>query len=199
MNATTQDGKRVILHEDGKWEYEQESPPRITEVGDFRHAVWGMTRDEVTKSEPLELKQEIDGALWYDGSIGGLSCNIIYIFASDRFVRAKYFVTEQYSITSKYLSTYEDLKRSLKEKYGKPKDDNIFWVDETFKDDPNEWGVAVSAGHLSLFTMWERAKTTILLALTGDNGSINLGIEYVSKEFGQLEDKQKHDRLMNDL
>jgi len=47
--------------------------------------------------------------------------------------------------------------------------------------------------------MWERAKTTILLALTGDNGSINLGIEYVSKEFGQLEDKQKHDRLMNDL
>ncbi len=81
-----------------------------------------MTRDEVTKSEPLELKQEIDGALWYDGNIGGLSCNIIYIFASDRVGQSvKYFVTEQYSVTSKYLSAYEDLKNNLTEKYGKPK------------------------------------------------------------------------------
>jgi hypothetical protein len=128
-----------------------------------------------------------------------ISCNIIYIFASDGFVRAKYFVTEQYSVTSKYLATYEDLKKSVKEKYGEPKNDNIFWLDETFKDDPNEWGIAVSAGHLSLFTLWEMTKTDITLALTGDNGSINLGIEYVSKELGQLEEKQKHDRLMNDL
>lgn len=199
MNATTQDGKRVILHENGTWEYEQESPPRVVETGDFRRAVWGMTRGEVMKSESLELKQEIEDSLWYEGNIGGLSCNIIYIFAAGRFVRAKYYVTEQYSVTTKYISAYGDLKNSLTEKYGKPKDDFTYWLDELFKDDPNEWGTAVSAGHVSFFATWERPKTTITLALTGDNGSINFGIEYASKELGQLEENQRHHKLMSDL
>jgi hypothetical protein len=200
MIATTQDGRRVILHEDGRWEYAQEAPPpRLVEAGDFRHAVWGMTRDEVMKSEALELKQEIDGSLWYEGNIGGFSCNIIYIFASGQFVRAKYYITDQYSVTGKYISAYEDLKNSLKQKYGEPNDDIVYWHDELFKDDPNEWGTALGLGHVSHFATWEKPKTTITLALTGDNGSLSFGIEYVSKELGQIEEKQRHDRLMNDL
>ncbi len=74
---------------------------------------------------------------------------------------------------------------------GNRKDDFTYWLDEMFKDDPNEWGTAVSLGHVSLFATWERPKTIITLALTGDNGSINLGIEYVSNELGQLEEEAK--------
>ncbi len=113
----------------------------------------------------------------------------MYIFAYDKLVRAKYIVNKKHTNKNAYLSDYFDLVSALTKKYGKPWSDKDFWDDDLYKDKPDDWGMAVSAGHLSKYAEWKMQRTTILACLKGDNFEIDLGIEYSSKKLDQLESK----------
>jgi hypothetical protein len=56
------------------------------------------------------------------------------------------------------------------------------------RDDSIERGLAVSAGHHSIFITWEDPRTTITLQLTGDKYEISLMLIYRSKQLQALAD-----------
>jgi hypothetical protein len=92
-----------------------------------------------------------------------------------------------------YIDDFKEVKKSLVEKYGRPKhgDDDACWKDELYKDDPDIWGMAISAGHLVYQAAWQTDRTDILLMLKGDNFEVRLIAQYTSKELGHLEDEKQ--------
>lgn len=54
------------------------------------------------------------------------------------------------------------------------------------KDDEDKWGLAISAGHLALKSIWETENTNITLECAGENYEITLGIVYTGKSYFDL-------------
>ncbi|MFW6172731.1 MAG: hypothetical protein ACOC5T_03205, partial [Elusimicrobiota bacterium] len=160
----------------------------------FRNTRWGMAIEEVKKieGEPKEqIKSQGLDIIGYQRIVSGMDCLVLYIFAENKLTRAKYSFAEKHSNLNIYIDDFKKIKKTLTEKYGEPKNDNKYWLDDLYKDDYSDWGMAISVGDLRYFTTWDMPETTITLALTGDNYEISLVVEYLGKEFEELEEKVK--------
>jgi len=162
---------------------------------DFRGLDWGATEAEIVASEGADPKiaQDADAlrVLVYEDRLAGLDCNVIYILTGDKLVRAKYMATESHTNKTDYLLDYGTMHGGLSAKYGEPNEDETYWKNDLYKDDPSDWGMAVAVGHLIKYASWELPGTTITVGITGDNFDIELVIEYVSKELEEVEETAK--------
>ncbi|MCD8554123.1 hypothetical protein [Seleniivibrio sp.] len=166
---------------------------------DFRNVNWGMSKAEVKKSEKAKLYKESNELIVYSSKILGKNVIIMYIFTQNKLVRAKYGVTEEHSNKNRYIDDYDDLKGVLIKKYGKPITENEYWENDLFKDNYQNWGVAISVGHLSYFTNWETNSTKLILGLYGENFDIKCVVEYISKEYEQAEEDENEKKDLKDF
>jgi hypothetical protein len=159
----------------------------------FRQAIWGMNVNQVKKTEKAQpeydKKNGIRHTLGYLDKIAGLDCRVVYFFAFDKLVRTKYVIIEKHTNKTQYLLDYDALNNALTNKYGKALKDDVFWKNDLYKSNPQEWGMAVAVGHLTKFSKWEIRDTSIIEYLGGDNFNINFGVEYSSNELRSLEEK----------
>jgi hypothetical protein len=165
----------------------------------FRNTKWGMSKQDVITSETLKPAEKHPNMIMYKSKLMGDNVFIIYIFVDDKVVRSKYILAEQHSNKNDYIRHYEKYKEALIKKYGKPNEDETWWRNELYKDDPSHWGMAVSMGHLIYFSKWETPETIIFAMLNGDNFEISCGIEYTSKKYEHLEKEQKDKKTMDAL
>ena len=161
-------------------------PLKVTDP-DFRNIRWGMSRKEVIASESIELEAG-ERTLFGSVRIAGLDSYVVYIFAEDKLVRAKYSFTERHSNKNDYLSDFQSIRTSLLKKYGTP-EDHTFWTNDLYKDDRQDYGMAVAAGHMEKYSIWEIERQQIILSITGDNYDIKNSVEYSSNEFDEFEDR----------
>ena len=91
------------------------------------------------------------------------------------------------------------MKEILTKKYGKPIEDKQYWKKDLYKNDYQDWGFAISLGHLSYFATWQTNTTDIFLGLYGDNYKINLGVEYESIQLKVLEEKAKEKKALDEF
>lgn len=163
----------------------------------FRDALWGMNKERVKKVETSEfVKEEKMGgdfkgldALLYKAEVGRLEAVIVYYFAKNLLTRARYKIMESHTNMNLFIEDFEYIMGQLTQKFGPPERDDAIWLNDLYKDDPSEYGMAMSVGHLMYVAEWYPPKTTIYLSLTGDNYEINLSIEYTSDAFSQFEKK----------
>ena len=198
QEAITKDGRTVILKDDGTWEYAKEDAGELKK-GHFRDASWGMSKDQVRKVEKLEINKGNDEMLYYDGEILNLECLVVYHFVRDKLVRGSYLITQEHTNKNDYISDYNVLKDSLKKKYGEPKKDKEIWKNALWKDNPEQWGFAVSYGHLKYYTKWKTEDTDIMLFLSGENFNIAVHLGYESIRLGVLEEKKREKEALDDL
>jgi hypothetical protein len=164
-----------------------------------RSADWGMGMDEVRSSEPEAPAAEQDEYLAYNVTVADLPCLLVYIFASDQLVRVKYLVQTQHADLTAFIQDYSTLKQLLAKKYGESKSDRTIWKNELYKNDPPNWGMAVSVGHLFQFAEWKTSGGTVLITLAGDNFKVYLVIEYSSDSLRHLEAKATERRNLESL
>jgi len=197
IGGVTSDGKSVILKEDGTWEYAK-APPSSTE-SDFRKAKWGMTKAQVKASETFTVTKDMGESILYTGTLASFDVVVGYVFAGGKLVRAVYLVNEEHMNKTDHITDYNSLKELLVKKYGEPAEDESYWKQDLYRDDPQHWGMAISVGHLVYYTKWETDRTDITMALSGDNFEISHKIEYRSKNLGALEEKEKEAAAVGDL
>jgi len=157
----------------------------------FRKATWGMTRNQVKATESGKIMRDSENALAYKGSVGNADVLIFFFFVSDKLVRGKYSFLTEHTNKNEFISDFERIKSTLKDKYGDPQKDETFWSNELYKDEPENWGMAIAVGDLSYYTTWENENTDIVLALDGDNYEISLVVEYSSKALHHLAEEAK--------
>lgn len=185
MNAITTNGKSVILHENGKWEFDK-TIKKITEF-DFRKTHWGMSKAHVKTTETGKILRD-DNVLGYDAKIAGLDAVIAYIFVDDKLVRAKYIFIEKHSNRNDFLTDYAAIQTILNKKYGEPLEDKTYWKNDLYQSEYQSWGMAIAVGHLSKYANWKTPNSEVWLSLNGDNYKISHSAEYSSIKLAGLED-----------
>jgi hypothetical protein len=197
--AITEDGSTVILYQNGTWKTQINTESKKPGSFHFRKSNWGDSKEKVIESEDLEPKHDADGVLGFQAKIAGLDTILAYIFVENKLVRSKYIITEKHTNANDFISDYEKLKEALTRKYGTPDKDETFWKNDLYKDDYEDWGMALKVGHLVYLASWETTDTDIGLVLSGENYDISLQIEYTSKKLEALEDKKTEQEKMNAL
>ena len=106
---------------------------------------------------------------------------------------------EKHTNKNLYINDYESLKEILTKKYGKPEIDKVIWKNDLFKSAKQDWGTAISIGHLEYFSSWETPTTYINLGLNGDNYKISLTLGYESRELKEWSDKILEERAKSNF
>jgi hypothetical protein len=191
IEAITTDGKSVLLHENGKWEFNK----KVEKTSDFsfRKTNWGMSKSQVKGTEAGKILRD-DDVLAYEGNVAGLNTLIAYIFVDNKLVRAKYIFTEKHSNKTDYISDYTSIQKILTKKYGEPSDDKTYWKNDLYKDDYQYWGMALAVGHLSKFSNWKVSDTEVWLSINGDNYEISHSVEYSSVKLASLESTKSEEK-----
>lgn len=187
--AITEGGRTVILKDDGTWLYVKEKREQ-QKVYTFRKTKWGMTNQEVQKSEEEATFVKNSGdTLIYEGTVAGLYSYIAYNFIKGKLVWTKCLITERHSNKNDYIGDYDRIKKMLTKKYGKPSKDEHYWRDDLYRNDFEHLGFAISLGHLVYYATWQTSETDVYLGLTGDNGQVELAVEYQSRSLKELSRK----------
>jgi hypothetical protein len=183
---------------------------------DFRQAGWGMTKSQVLASETKQpaavTERNGEVIVRYDSlNMARLDCHVVYIFAQDKLVRAKYLFEGEHSDRNEFIADYRAVEPLLIEQFGKPSNARAVWENDSTQDEPKSYldqdraspasilpsdrlvGLAVSLGHLRLFTEWVGARSRVLHALTGGNEQITHQIEYRAVAFESFEEQVRRE------
>ena len=154
---------------------------------DLRHTRWGMTQEEVIKSEekmdPVEVTENM---IQYKTQIMKNNVGLQYVFVEDKLIGAIYKLDDNFINSDRFRSTYNKFRTALINKYGQPSEDKTNWVTDTFKNDRKKWGLALSLGHVEYASSWRTKNTFIECSLREENYYVLCLIEYWSSEFSDL-------------
>lgn len=117
----------------------------------FRDGIkFGMTMQEVCALEEAEPFYATNEVIIYDDvKAAGKAAEIYYLFENDSLNQIGIFFTESHTNENLYIRDFDAVDDSLCEKYGEPtRDSEQFWSANTYKNDPDRWGFAVSIGDL---------------------------------------------------
>jgi len=168
----------------------------ISDDFNFRKTKWGFNRSQVKEAETATLIQDASEHIAYKGNVANLNCLVVYHFQNNTLYMSSYQFTEEHSNRNDYINDYKKIKKLLTEKYGEPETDDVVWRNNLYKDDRQEWGLAVSIGHLVYMAKWDTPNTEIALMLRGDNYSITHFVLYKSKGLKeQIEKEQEKKEL----
>lgn len=183
---------------------------------DFRQANWGMTRAQVLATEAATPSQvrESNGEtiVRYDSiKLGELQSRVVYIFANDKLVRAKYVFDADHTDPNDFIRDFRTVEPLLKDQYGKPVIERAFWQDDLYQEESKAYldqdrasaadilpsdrfvGLSISLGHLKLYTQWRGDRTKISHGLTGADYRITHQIEFLSVELEKFEGEVRGD------
>lgn len=174
--------------------------PQVDSDNDFRVAKWGESRESIMKKErETNLLPDSPDVYLFKSTIAGMQCVVGYFFTNDQFTMAKYIFEEEHSNSNLFIDDYTRLVRLMSQKYGKPQEggeNNMIWFNDLWRDNYEDWGLAISAGHLAYDASWETEKTEILVQLSGENYQIHLVVQYLSRELkGKRHEKTLEDNM----
>ncbi len=163
------------------------SPAPVADAN-FRNATWGMTAEEVKASEEKAPVGETDGFILYSGTpIGGIEASCGYAFYDNELHSGSYIFTNTHSNDTLYIDDFKKISDLVTEKYGQPVREDVIWLNDLFKDDRSQWGLAISSGQLIYQSDWNlEGGTMIRLTLKGDNYKINFILSYLSPDYESL-------------
>ena len=193
----TNDGRKVILHNDGTWEYVKNNTNSSSFK--FRKIEWGASKNTVKSIEKSKLIFDEKDKLIYEDYVLTFETWIFYSFVNDKLVQGNYIFRNRHSNQTDFIADYKNTKEKLIKKYGQPSEDEFFWKDDLYKDSPNDWGIAVSKGDLFYYAIWELETTQIGISLSGDNYEVKHIIEYHSKKFKDIKESVRNKEDLEEI
>jgi hypothetical protein len=148
-------------------------------AADFRGASWGMTVDQVKKTEKIHLDSEENSQLVYSTVISGQPTLVTYYFSNGSLSSASYRFTKDHRLTEEYVDDYKSLQSQLEKKYGAPTSNNRYCDDAFYSEYPERWGTAVVVGKMRFLSVWNGTRLTVthgMRALPG--GTVEHDVEY---------------------
>ena len=149
----------------------------------FRKTNWGMSREEVIKSEGISAIESSKTTLTFKSILAKKNVLVEYYFLKNRLIRASYFINHGYYDPSKHYYDFVLLDKLLKKQYSGPNISKKIWsASEDVKNRVKE-SEAVYLGYLSLVSKWEITGTSIshVLKKTGIAGGIEHSIKFSNK------------------
>tara|TARA_Y100000591_G_scaffold332027_1_gene367895 strand:+ start:236 stop:907 length:672 start_codon:yes stop_codon:yes gene_type:complete len=204
INAVTDSGKPVLLHDNGKWNYvEKESPDKNNDKKiefDFRKTKWGQSKTDVLSAESAKRIEGLqDDILGYNTTVGGLKAMTGYYFVNDKLWKGVYIFSESHTNKNQYINDYNSITAILKKKYGEPTVTDVLWSNDLYKDDYSSWGFSVSLGYTTFYSQWKTDNTAISLILSGNNYKFDHKLSYESTIYSADFEEIQNQENLNDF
>ena len=101
---------------------------------DFRKTKWGMSKEQVKKTEDKKPDFEDNTILSYEVMINEKYFECVYLFLEDKLYGSRYLFFGEHTNKDLYIDDYEEMKELLIKEYGKPKVDKVKWKNDLFKN-----------------------------------------------------------------
>lgn len=155
---------------------------------DFRNTDWGMSVNQVKKSETFkkthETKKGNFSIIIYKGEMALRDVAVIYGFVDDKLTKVKCIFDLNHAVYNDFFSDYKSIQEILVSKYGKNYEVYHSWKDDLYQNSEKDWGMAIAMDHLFLENIWMTKKTKIRLAMQGTiDHQIKLYVEYFSLKY----------------
>ena len=178
-----------------KWLYI--TPPVPENEKDFRVANWGDSKEKIRSLEG-RLNESRDRDLYYfEDSLGELKCTVVYKFANDKLIWAKYLFEDIEDNLAIYH--YERFEKMLDKKYGTIRVDATRWENDKYAEKyKNNEIEAIKKGYRHRYKFWCNGATEIFLGITKSDQSKNgwyLAIEYHGRIMKKVQDQAVYDAL----
>ncbi len=158
----------------------------------FEEMKWGMSKKQVLELEGKPALQRKSGGLdimTYLQKVINMDCAIEYVFAANKLSQTLFRFQNHYEDKNASLEDYQKVKQALIQRFGRPVEEKMEWLDPSSKNDFSVWGEAVSSGLLELKSRWLTPRTEILARLAGVENEIKLTVEYTGLELRELAKK----------
>jgi hypothetical protein len=185
-------------------------PACLTAQSAFRSTTWGMTPSQVRAAEKASpaAAHAASGEILLEYApvtLGPLPGRMIYIFAENQLVRARFLSAAEHSDHNEFIRDFQFIEAELKDRYGKPLQDRAVWTDDSTQDEPKPYleqdratatgilpsdrniGLALLLGHLKLYTQRTQGPTEIWHTLSADDHQITHQVEFQSIALRSLE------------
>lgn len=129
---------------------------------DFRYSFWGDNVNAVMNSEPNNLYTVIDSGYYFEGDAD--SVFIAYGIGSSGLSLGGILYFQEYTNFNNYITDYSEYVSKLDLKYGDHVDITE-WYDNTYKNDPNNWGMALENALVAFGAVWETSRDVIFIEL----------------------------------
>jgi len=148
---------------------------------DFRNTEWGMSREQIQKTESGELLEDSNNKITYIETLVNYPVLLVYKFNENKLIWASYGLRQVNDTDDEYLEDFINFDAVITKKYGKSKKlDKWTEKDSEYKDDP---ALAVKKGDLVMWRSWESPTTIIKLIMYGYSSKFNLDTYYFSKKY----------------
>ena len=167
----------------------------VSYSADFRNTTWGMTKEQVKKTENIELVKEDQDNISYIETVVSYPALVLYKFHDNKLIWGSYSFKQVNDKDDEYLEDFINFEKAISDKYGEGKKlDRWNNADSEFKNDPAR---AVRAGDLIMWRSWETPTTKIKLIMYGYNDQFNIDTYYFGKKYEDKADKTIQD-IQND-
>ena len=168
--------------------------------GGYKNSKWGMTKAQVKKLFPgvTSPKGEPDVLVKLD-KLNGKPISVGFVFVDGKLVRVALRNRQDFVNKNGFLNIYEDWFDLLSTKYGAPAENETAWGNDLYRDDPEDWGMAVSVGHLTRRAAWIAGDTKVTLGIFGERFDVMVGIDYTSTALAGAEDRAQEKQALDDL
>jgi len=177
------------------WGQDQDTNTPEPEREGYGNALWGMSAAEV-KALVKGAPEEVEGGFAVESTVAGHPAIVMYGFTQDKLTLVLVMFTDSHIESNHYISDWKELKDLLGQKYGVPVEIEWVWINDLFKDDPTQYGTAVSAEQLVIYETWKTEQTEIEHSLAGRNFQVIHKILYQSRQHqGLREEEQTKEHL----
>ena len=180
--------RTITIQEDNETMKVQYTPRNFEEMH------WGLTKKQVVESEGKPFSQtRVKGrdVLIYQQRVFNLDCDIEYLFTGNKLIQTKFSFAGDSQDKSVCLDNYRKIKETLIRKFGKPVEENMNWLDSSYKEDFLAWGEAVSQGQLELSSRWLTSQSEIAASLAGKNEAISLVVLFTGLQLREVARKSQ--------
>ncbi len=163
-------------------------------IDGFRGYAWGTSLADIVNAElTSSMVSGVDYTLSdnvlfiLDGEVSNYKANVGYFFDSAlKLGKAAYLLDEEHIDYYSYYQDYCNLEELYETKYGTPAKQEATWTNDLYKENKEDWGTALAAGHVTFYTKWEDSNgNSILIENFGDNAQIYTRITYKSSTYVQ--------------
>lgn len=146
----------------------------------FRKSFWGDSKSKVVSVEGQADKGYKSDIYYISDNVAGMPCNVMFSFTNGELSGGLYSFEQKHTNRNDYIGEFNKLVSLLTKKYGEPSENNPIWRNSLYKGDIEEYGFAISMGHLVYRAKWITPLTEIVLDLSGENSQIDLYLIYTS-------------------
>lgn len=162
---------------------------------DFRKTEWGMSKEQVKKTETGEILEDTPDKIAYVETVVSYPVLLVYKFNGNKLIWGSYGFKQENETDDEYLEDFINFESVITNKYGKgEKLDRWTNKDSEYRNNP---AVAVRAGDLIMWRSWETPTTVIKLIMYGYNGEFNTDAYYFSKKYSDKTSAVFRDILQN--